>query len=152
MKLTNFIAFALVLPLSCGAFPALAEDALVIAQPKKVLFVMAEGDLPENQNTGRIYLGGVYKTTIVIQKVLHGELTTKEVTVDLVATSPKDLSKAKSILVLLSPIGAGGFRAVGWDELRYIACLPRAVALKRGLEEALPIELSTSNERCTYTK
>ena len=39
-----------------------ADDVLVVAHPKKVEFVMPEGDLPENQNTGNIYVGGVYKT------------------------------------------------------------------------------------------
>lgn len=143
---------ALMLSLSLGSLGAVAEDTLIIAHPKKIEFVMAEGDLPENQNSGKIYVGGVYKTTLGIQHVLHGALSQKEITVNLVATSRENLTKAKSILVLLSPDNSGEYRVVGWDELRSIACLPKTVALKRGLAETLPIELTTSNERCTYAK
>jgi hypothetical protein len=138
--------------LSLGTSSAVAEDTLVIAQPKKVEFVMAEGDLPENQTSGKIYVGGVYKTTIAIQQVLHGVLAQKLITVNLVATSRENLTKAKSILVLLSPGRAGEFRAVGWDDLRTIACLPNNLTLKSGLAETLPLELTTSNERCAYVK
>jgi len=150
MKINSSIMIAVIL--SLGTSKAVAEDTLVIAQPKKVEFVMAEGDLPENQSSGKIYLGGVYKTTIVIQQVLHGVLTQKLITVNLVATSRENLTKARSILVLLSPDRAGEFRAVGWDELRTIACLPNTLASTSGLAETLPLALTSSNERCAYVK
>jgi hypothetical protein len=152
MKNQILAMMAPMLLLSLGSSDAIAEDTLIVAHPKQIEFVMAEGDLPENQNSGKIYVGGVYKATIGIQHVLQGVLSQKEITVNLVATSRENLTKAKSILVLLSPDNSGGYRVVGWDELRYIACLPKTVALKRGLAETLPIELTTSNERCTYVK
>lgn len=152
MKKHSLPMLGLLLSLSLGASNAMAEDTLIIAQPKQVKFVMAEGDLPENQNTGKIYLGGVYRTTIVIQHVLHGALSQKVITVNLVATSRENLTKARSILVLLSPDNVGGYRALGWDEVRSLVCLPKNVALRNGLAETLPLELSISSELCAYVK
>jgi hypothetical protein len=129
---------------------AQADDVLVVAHPKKVEFVMAEGDLPENQNTGNVYVGGVYKTTLAIQEVLHGALTQKSLVVNLVATSKENLSKAKSIVVLLVPDKDGTFRVGGWDTPRTIVCLPKRLAIEDGLQESLPLELEKPSERCQY--
>jgi hypothetical protein len=127
-----------------------ADDVLVVAHPKKVEFVMAEGDLPENQNTGNVYVGGVYKTTLAIQEVLHGGLTQKSLVVNLVATSKENLSKAKSIVVLLVPYKDGTFKVLGWDTSRTIVCLPKRLAIEDGLQNSLPVELEKPSERCQY--
>jgi hypothetical protein len=127
-----------------------ADDVLVVAHPKKVEFVRAEGDLPENQNTGNVYVGGVYKTTLAIQEVLHGGLTQKSLVVNLVATSKENLSKAKSIVVLLVPYKDGTFKVLGWDTSRTIVCLPKRLAIEDGLQNSLPVELEKPSERCQY--
>jgi hypothetical protein len=127
-----------------------ADDVLVVAHPKKVEFVMAEGDLPENQNTGNVYVGGVYKTTLAIQEVLHGVLTQKSLVVNLVATSKENLSKAKSIVVLLVLDKDGTFEVGRWDTPRTIVCLPKRLAIEDGLQNSLPLELEKPSERCRY--
>jgi len=127
-----------------------ADDVLVVAHPKKVEFVMAEGDLPENQNTGNVYVGGVYKTTLAIQKVLHGVLTQKSLVVNLVATSKENLSNAKSIVVLLVLDKDGTLKVGGWDTPRTIVCLPKRLAIEDGLQNSLPLELEKPSERCQY--
>jgi len=127
-----------------------ADDVLVVAHPKKVEFVMAEGDLPENQNTGNIYVGGVYKTTLAIQEVLHGALTRKSLIVNLVATSKENLSKAKSIVALLVPDKDGTFKVGGWDTPRTIVCLPKPLVIEDELQDSLPLELAKPSERCQY--
>jgi hypothetical protein len=127
-----------------------ADDVLVLAHPKKVEFVMAEGDLPENQNTGNVYVGGVYKTTLAIQEVLHGVLTQKSLVVNLVATSKENLSKAKSIVVLLVLDKDGTFEVGRWDTPRTIVCLPKRLAIEDGLQNSLPLELEKPSERCRY--
>jgi len=129
-----------------------ADDLLVVAHPKKVEFVMAEGDLPENQNTGNVYVGGVYKTTLAIQEVLHGALKQKSLVVNLVATSKENLSKAKSIVVLLVPDKDGTLRAGGWDTPRTIVCLPKRLAIEAGLQDSLPLEIEKPSERCQYVR
>jgi hypothetical protein len=129
---------------------AQADDVLVVAHPKKVEFVMAEGDLPENQNTGNVYVGGVYKTTLAIREVLHGGLTQKSLVVNLVATSKENLSNAKSIVVLLVPDKDGTFKVAGWDTPRTIVCLPKRLAIEDWLQNSLPLELEKPSERCRY--
>jgi hypothetical protein len=127
-----------------------ADYVLVVAHPKKVEFVVAESDLPENQNTGNVYVGGVYKTTLAIQEVLHGVLTQKSLVVNLVATSKESLSNAKSIVVLLVLGKDGTFKVGGWDTPRTIVCLPKRLAIEDGLQNSLPLELEKPSERCQY--
>ena len=79
--------------------PSLAQavDPVVIATPQKVTFVMAEGDLPQNRSNAAAFVGGVSSTELRVREVLQGEVPERVITVNLVATSRENLSKAKEL-------------------------------------------------------
>jgi hypothetical protein len=131
---------------------AAAEDIVVVARPTKLKFVMPAGDLPENQIPGTVVFGGVYRTILVMQEVLHGSLSQKSLTVELVATSEGTLAKARPIVVLLSRNEKGELKATWWNDLQTIACLPKRAVIEGELEKSFPLDLSASDERCQFTK
>src|SRR3984893_14478677 len=114
----------IILALWLASASAIAESALVVAVPKHVTFVMAEGDLPQNRgDSSHIFVGGVYSTILQIREVLHGSVPKKNIEVRLVATSRENLTKGGAIVVMLSKEGSGKLQAVGWGELRTLACV-----------------------------
>lgn len=126
-----------------------ADNTVVIASPKRTDFVMAEGDLPENRKTGDVYVGGVYRTVLLIKQVMVGSVPEKTVTVDLVATSKENLAKAKAIVVILVKDEAGKFKALGWDELHTVACVPRRF-VDQASSSAMPVQVTPGDLRCAY--
>jgi hypothetical protein len=131
-----------ILALWLASGSVIAESALVVAVPKHVTFVMAEGDLPQNRgDSSHVFVGGVYSTILQIREVLHGSVLQKNVEVRLVATSRENLTKAGAIVVILSKDASGKLQAVGWGELRTLACVAVNDAEDAGLTSTLPLLL-----------
>jgi hypothetical protein len=121
---------------------SIAESALIVAVTKHVTFVMAEGDLPQNRNdSSHTYVGGVYSTTLQIREVLHGTVPQRSIKVRLVATSRENLTRPGPIVVMLSKDSSGKWQAVGWGELRTLACVATKDAEDAGMASALPLQL-----------
>ena len=132
--------------------PALAQavDPVVIATPIKVTFVMAEGDLPQNRSNAAAFVGGVYSTQLRVQEVLQGEVPERVITVNLVATSRENLSKAKELVIMLSRDSTGKLVGKGWDDVHRIACVPVNFGTASELKESFPLAVSPGDLRCTY--
>jgi hypothetical protein len=105
-------------------------------------FIMAEGDLPKNRgDSSHVFVGGVYSTILQIREVLHGSVPQKNIAVRLVATSRENLTIPGAIVVMLSKDGSGKLQAVGWGELRTLACVAVSDAEDAGMASSLPLQL-----------
>jgi hypothetical protein len=130
---------------------AMAIDPVVIATPVKVKFVMAEADLPQNKSSDSVLVGGVYSTRLLVREVLQGDLSDRTITVDLVATSRENLSKAKSLVVMLRYDSEGNLVAKGWDEIHRVACIPEEFAtVDVPTTSAFPLAVSPIGLRCRF--
>jgi hypothetical protein len=129
---------------------AQAIDSVVIAIPKKVTFLMAEGDLPQNQLDATAYVGGVYSTRLLIREVLEGEVPERWITVNLVATSRENLSKAKELVVMLSRDSDGKLVAKGWDDVHRMACVPANFEMTSEPSGSFPLAVSPIDLRCRF--
>jgi hypothetical protein len=131
-----------ILALWLASGSVIAESALVVAVPKHVTFVMAEGDLPKNRgDSPHVFVGGVYSTILQIREVLHGTVAQKNIAVRLVATSRENLTLPGVIVVILSKEASGKWEALGWGELRTLACVAVSDAEDAGMASSLPLNL-----------
>jgi len=137
-----------------GYAPLGKSDAIVVlATPTRVTFVMPIGELPENRGSSAVHIGGVYSTALRIKDVLHGEFADDHVTVNLNATSRENLSKAKTIVVVLSRATDKKLTALGWNVPRTLACIPSAVGKEeQEFRATFPIELPSTKENCVRLK
>lgn len=107
------------------AAPAIAagETIVVVASPQRVEYVMPLADLPGNRDPDTLAVGSVYKTRLLVKQVIAGSWPEKTVTLNLTASSYGVLKKNKNIVIVFVK-QRDGLEAVGWRELRTVACVP----------------------------
>ncbi|UTW53821.1 hypothetical protein [Kordiimonas sp. SCSIO 12610] len=141
------IIWSILLP-EANSIPSNTDKFLVIANPLELKFLMLEGDLPENQNSEDLYVGGVYSAKFHIQEVLDGDFPHKRLTAKIIAVHKGSLKKDREYILLINKNEHGEYIVVDWRDIKRLACLSKETIVKEEIEGLFDNSVSYLEDDC----